>query len=358
MAPLDLDRLQQQIRSENLSWRVRVVPDDEPHSLGFEPSVATQLAASEAVGATLLQALQLNPTALSRNRLLDPSVLAKFLRVQPRRFDWRDRGVIGAVTDQRWCGSCVSFATAGLVSAQAAIELGVHDLDLSEADQHFCSSHGAHCGGWNNHDSLDQVRQRGISTEASFPYMSAFDSPPQVTNPADPNSLWAAHCRAQRLRRAYSITNFTAHTGDDRKTYLSTVGPMICGFTVFEDFDVYAGGVFRHVTGKSRGGHAVLVVGYDDDRGCWICRNSWGTGFGGAAQPDGTGAGFFELGYGDSGIDGEAFFGCTGVVAPRPIDVRLLDLAKLKDIKVLQRPLPIPGPGPVEDFVLRPALLR
>ena len=37
------------------------------------------------------------------------------------------------------------------------------------------------------------------------------------------------------------------------------------------------------------GGHAVLAVGYDDDKGWLICRNSWG-----AAQAD---QGYFYLPY-------------------------------------------------------------
>jgi len=53
----------------------------------------------------------------------------------PASFDWRSRGVIGPVRDQKYCGSCVSFATTGLLCAQAAIEIGAINLEVSEADQ-------------------------------------------------------------------------------------------------------------------------------------------------------------------------------------------------------------------------------
>ena len=43
------------------------------------------------------------------------------------------------------------------------------------------------------------------------------------------------------------------------------------------------------------GGHCVEIIGYDDSRSCWICKNSWGT--------DDPGAGFFRIGYGQCGID-------------------------------------------------------
>src|SRR5206468_3305820 len=41
--------------------------------------------------------------------------------------------------------------------------------------------------------------------------------------------------------------------------------------------------------------HCVSVVGYDDVAGCWICKNSWGPGWGDR--------GFFRIAYGEVGID-------------------------------------------------------
>jgi C1A family cysteine protease len=43
------------------------------------------------------------------------------------------------------------------------------------------------------------------------------------------------------------------------------------------------------------GGHCICVVGYSDTDSCWICKNSWGTGWGES--------GFFRIRYGDCGID-------------------------------------------------------
>ncbi len=87
-------------------------------------------------------------------------------------------------------------------------------------------------------------------------------------------------------------------------------------YTDFDAYDMDAHGVYRHVTSTLRGGDAVLVVGYSDVDNCWICRNSWGQGFGGAAKPEGVGAGFFTIGYGECDIDGEPLYGARGVIAP------------------------------------------
>jgi len=43
------------------------------------------------------------------------------------------------------------------------------------------------------------------------------------------------------------------------------------------------------------GFHAVTVVGYDDEEGYWIAKNSWGTDWGDA--------GWFKIAYGQCGID-------------------------------------------------------
>ena len=38
-------------------------------------------------------------------------------------------------------------------------------------------------------------------------------------------------------------------------------------FTVYSDFENYAGGVYKHVSGSSVGGHAVKIVGWGVDKG-------------------------------------------------------------------------------------------
>merc|ERR1712232_1457006 len=54
-------------------------------------------------------------------------------------------------------------------------------------------------------------------------------------------------------------------------------GPVETAFTVYSDFEDYAGGVYKHVTGKKAGGHAVKMVGWGVDNGVkyWKVANSW-----------------------------------------------------------------------------------
>jgi hypothetical protein len=63
---------------------------------------------------------------------------------------------------------------------------------------------------------------------------------------------------------------------------------------VYNDFFSYRGGVYRHTTGALAGYHAICVVGYNEKDQCWICKNSWGTGWGEK--------GWFRIAYGQCGI--------------------------------------------------------
>lgn len=213
--------------------------------------------------------------------------------------DWRTSGKVSPVKDQGTCGSCVSFGTAGMIEAMALIECNT-DLDLSEADLHFRPDHGENCNGWYPNSALWSVKQRGVTDEVRFPYASAFvNGAPHYQTAPD---------RAQHL---YNYTSSCWQVFDAyRKDYLTHKGPMTACFTVYDDFFSYGSGVYRHISGGRAGGHCVLVIGYSEAEGCWICKNSWGTAWGDN--------GFFKIAYRECGIDSllSPFFGVEGVTLP------------------------------------------
>lgn len=200
--------------------------------------------------------------------------------------DWRMRNGANHVTsvkDQGGCGSCVSFACCALIESMKSVQ-GEAALDLSEADSHFCSAHGPTCNGWWPDACLDQAIARGICPEAQFPYSTAFPG----------GDLWAGPPQCL-LHTPRTVVNITARrTLPDPvavKNYLTATGPVVACMTVYEDFYHYADGVYYHVTGNGVGGHCVLVIGYSEVDQYWLCKNSWGTGWGNA--------GFFRIAYTD-----------------------------------------------------------
>ncbi len=221
----------------------------------------------------------------------------------PTKVDWRRKGgnFVTPVKDQMFCGSCVAFGTIAVLESMVRITAQAPGLavDLSEAHLYFCygPDHGAlPCpdGGWWPDDSFECLKS-GVVDEIGFPYTD--DDQPCRLGPDATN-------------RRTTISNFVVlDRVSDMKRHLATVGPLAACFITYEDFVMfYKGGVYRYheeTSGEYVGGHCVQIIGYDDDRRCWIAKNSWGSGWGSN--------GFFEIGYGEVGIDA-SMWGITGTV--------------------------------------------
>lgn len=69
----------------------------------------------------------------------------------------------------------------------------------------------------------------------------------------------------------------------DQKQWLVNIGPISACFNVYNDFYSWnwSKSPYKY-DGKSplAGGHCILIVGYDDSKGAWIFRNSWGSWWG------------------------------------------------------------------------------
>ncbi len=85
--------------------------------------------------------------------------------------------------------------------------------------------------------------------------------------------------------------------------YIAESGPLVAGFTVYDDFFGFFStddqAVYKRSSdpGDIAGGHAVSVVGYNQSEGYWICKNSWGADF--------ADDGFFRIAFGEVGIDNQ-----------------------------------------------------
>lgn len=115
----------------------------------------------------------------------------------------------------------------------------------------------------------------GVADEASYPYdVTKFKTKP-------PASVWTAAA-------AHKVTSYHAIADGDLETMKAALvgGNLVgFGFTVYDAMmsaEVAASGVLsRPKPGEAvQGGHAVALVGYDDARGAFLVRNSWGTGWG------------------------------------------------------------------------------
>jgi C1A family cysteine protease len=212
----------------------------------------------------------------------------------PTAYDLRNVGGKNFVTpirDQSSCGSCVAFGTVATVESRLRVQRNDPNLavDLSEAHLFFCHGRdsGASCSnGWWPQKAFDAFKSKGVVDEACYPY----DLSNTDCSGSDLCSNWS--------QRVVKITGYTALTNQPAqiKEWLSKkTGPVSACFIVYQDFFSYKSGIYKHVTGGQAGGHCVTIVGYNDNPGYWICKNSWGTNWGEQ--------GFFRIAYGQCGID-------------------------------------------------------
>ncbi|MCL1917259.1 MAG: C1 family peptidase [Peptococcaceae bacterium] len=223
--------------------------------------------------------------------------------------DWRQGNHVSSVKDQYGCGACASFSVTAMVESMVSIERAGLKIDLSEADLHFCSSHGATCAGWYVEAALKQAQTRGITEEECFPYDSLLQTPPGQTLPTVvPQCILSPDrdAKAVKIKTSVKLNSMT-----DRKNHLTNIGPCVATFRIYEDFFWYGGDIYHHVSGSYEGNHAVLVIGFSEQGRYWLCKNSWG--------PDWGDSGYFKIAYKDRDtlFDDYPFYGAKNVILPQ-----------------------------------------
>ncbi len=220
------------------------------------------------------------------------------LKDLPSSLDWRNIGGASYVTgirNQGKCGSCWAFAMTAALESYTLIDKNMPntDLDLSEQVMLSCSGTGSCKGGYIN---PSYIKKTGLPAESFYPY-NASDSACSIAQPG-----WQEN--------AYKIYSYgsVSQNADSLKAALNKYGPLPTAMMVYEDFMHYKSGIYSYVEGKKLGGHAVFLVGYnDEDGGYFIVKNSWGENWGEK--------GYFKIAY--SQIGSKVSFGMSSVAYKR-----------------------------------------
>ncbi len=217
----------------------------------------------------------------------------------PSCFDWRDVNGHNYVTPvKNQVGpTCIAYAnTAALESLiLRTAPSQYNEIDLSEHALVSCND---------GYPSIiaEFLISTGLPPEACYPSDAAtWDSSAPCTGWQDQTYKVVSH-------------NYYRHlTPDDVKVLIVNYGPVVTGMNVPSDFFNYRTGVYSSTMRPEPGSfHEVLIIGYDDQAQCFICKNSWGTGWGEG--------GFFRIAYRefDTDVDfGESIDTFSGIVWPR-----------------------------------------
>ena len=190
-------------------------------------------------------------------------------------FDWRNKDGkdwMTPVKNQGLCGSCWAFSALGIVEVAINIHFNDSDKDIDLSEQHLvsdCCSAGSCRGGWPD-EALKYVKETGVPEESCYPYASSGGVCTPCTDWAE--NPWKVNYK------------YVSSTTDDFKYALQTYGPLSVVLSAPDDWFYYSGGVYEPAWSDSDGvgwaNHAVILVGWNDAEGCWIVKNSWGTGWG------------------------------------------------------------------------------
>jgi C1A family cysteine protease len=229
----------------------------------------------------------------------------------PEYFNWADNDGEDWTTptrDQGMCGSCYIFGAVAAIESVINIQEGCPDLDLDLSEQYVLSclpDVGGGCRGGMAYNVLKHIIDtsekgnycNGIILESCLPYQ-ADDTIPCESKCPD----WQ-----EKLIPLVSYGKWNAEPEDREliKTDIMEKGPVAVSMYVNRDFLQW------HMTSHDPDdyfpfqeerytNHVVLMVGWKDDPsiengGYWICKNSWGTGYGYN--------GFFNIEYGSLHID-------------------------------------------------------
>jgi C1A family cysteine protease len=205
-----------------------------------------------------------NTLAVSTARIAAPPVALASCVASAAQFNWVDHGAVTPPGNQMACGSCWAFATHGAFESAYAIE---NDELIATSEQHTldCSGLGSCGGGWWAHQYLIDT---GAAKEADYPYVGRQGTCKSGVVRPYKAVAWGY------VSGAGSIPSVNA-----LKQALCQYGPLAVAVRVTSAFRAYTSGVFNEHSTESVN-HGVTLVGWDDSKGAWRIKNSWGAGWG------------------------------------------------------------------------------
>lgn len=190
----------------------------------------------------------------------------------PLSFDWRKRGIVTEIMDQKTCGSCYAITIIDLIENHILIKYG-KVIRLSTQEIIDCPRNYQlfGCEGGIKHRVFDYIKDRGgISSATDYPY-----------------ETFVGTCRSSQFEKIpIVIKDFVEVPANDEellKQVLATIGPVAVSMDInHESFMRYSSGIYYEKNCTKETNHAALLIGYGSENGkdFWIIKSSYGVKYG------------------------------------------------------------------------------
>jgi hypothetical protein len=251
-------------------------------------------------------------------------------KITAATWDCRTLGLVPPIVDQGQCGSCWDFSGTGVVTS-TFLKAGVGKPDgsfaLSEQYTLDCGQNGG-CNGDDNTTVLAWAKATGLVTTAQYgPYQG---SPGACKNTANMTFYKIADWGFCSTSDTMGLA-----TVQDIKNAMVAYGPIGAAIAADDAFSNNPPGQVFQGSGSTNIDHDIILCGWDDTKGAWLLRNSWGTSW--------CDAGYCWIKYGANLVGTEAVWAVVNPLPPPP--------PPAPPTPVPPAP-PTPPPGSVTTFVI------
>ncbi|HLB88296.1 MAG TPA: C1 family peptidase [Terriglobales bacterium] len=212
--------------------------------------------------------------AAGRPSLPETTLRAKLPPPTAQAFDWTKLRKVTPVRNQDGCGSCWDFGAVAALESSILIRYNLTaDPDLSEQyvlDNAVYGSCSDVTGGWTP-EAFTEMMLLGTAKESDLPYIAKKQGPRLIQDNPYRALIWGF------------VGNGVFPSVKELKEALLRHGPLPVSIEAtqsFEDyFNNYPGAYPNQVfneRARGRPNHVVLIVGWDDAKGAWRIKNSWG----------------------------------------------------------------------------------
>jgi len=191
-----------------------------------------------------------------------------------KKYDARTQGYVTPVRDQR-CGNCWAYSALGAYEGSYK-KINGSLIDASEQYAENCVD--GDCGGGLAYKIMEWMVDNNKNLEKETVVPDAGANQPCSGGTPTTNYYatdWGVVDPSGDISKIASVAAI--------KDAICKYGPIAASVQVTGLFQNYAGGVFYEFASNYNSpssNHAITIVGWDDDKGAWLIKNSWGIDWG------------------------------------------------------------------------------